>query len=99
MGAHARGRVENVRGRPLSRSGADVPEVIGTESRDPSAAAHQFGLTLMQLGKCDEALKVFGKVSDLDPTEDQYNDIVFRMGQCLVELERWEEASCTSAPV
>lgn len=59
--------------------------------RDPSAA-HQFGLTLMQLGKCEEALPVFGKVSDLDPTEDQYSDIVFRMGQCLVELERWEEA-------
>ena len=59
--------------------------------RDPSAT-HQFGLTLMQLGKCEEALSVFGKVSDLDPTEDQYTDIVFRMGQCLVELERWEEA-------
>jgi tetratricopeptide (TPR) repeat protein len=59
--------------------------------RDPSAT-HQFGLTLMQLGKCDEALPVFGKVSDLDPAEDQYTDIVFRMGQCLVELERWEEA-------
>lgn len=59
--------------------------------RDPSAT-HQFGLTLMQLGKCEEALPVFGKVSDLDPTEDQYSDIVFRMGQCLVELERWEEA-------
>jgi tetratricopeptide (TPR) repeat protein len=59
--------------------------------RDPSAT-HQFGLTLMQLGKCEEALPVFGKVSDLDPTEDQYADIVFRMGQCLVDLERWEEA-------
>jgi tetratricopeptide (TPR) repeat protein len=59
--------------------------------RDPSAT-HQFGLTLMQLGKCEEALSIFGKVSDLDPTEDQYTDIVFRMGQCLVELERWEEA-------
>lgn len=59
--------------------------------RDPSAT-HQFGLTLMQVGKCEEALPVFGKVSDLDPTEDQYSDIVFRMGQCLVELERWDEA-------
>ncbi len=66
-------------------------KLLELNPRDPSAA-HQFGLTLMQLGKCDEALKVFGKVSDLDPTEDQYNDIVFRMGQCLVELERWEEA-------
>jgi tetratricopeptide (TPR) repeat protein len=66
-------------------------KLLELNPRDPSAT-HQFGLTLMQLGKCEEALPVFGKVSDLDPTEDQYSDIVFRMGQCLVELERWEEA-------
>jgi tetratricopeptide (TPR) repeat protein len=66
-------------------------QLLQLNPRDPSAT-HQFGLTLMQLGKCEEALSVFGKVSDLDPTEDQYTDIVFRMGQCLVELERWEEA-------
>jgi len=66
-------------------------KLLELNPRDPSAT-HQFGLTLMQLGKCEEALPVFGKVSDLDPTEDQYADIVFRMGQCLVELERWEEA-------
>jgi tetratricopeptide (TPR) repeat protein len=66
-------------------------KLLELNPRDPSAT-HQFGLTLMQLGKCEEALPVFGKVSDLDPTEDQYTDIVFRMGQCLVELERWEEA-------
>jgi len=66
-------------------------KLLQLNPRDPSAT-HQFGLTLMQLGKCEEALPVFGKVSDLDPTEDQYADIVFRMGQCLVELGRWEEA-------
>jgi tetratricopeptide (TPR) repeat protein len=66
-------------------------KLLELNPRDPSAT-HQFGLTLMQLGKCEEALPVFGKVSDLDPTEDQYSDIVFRMGQCLVEMERWEEA-------
>jgi tetratricopeptide (TPR) repeat protein len=66
-------------------------KLLALNPRDPSAT-HQFGLTLMQLGKCEEALPVFGKVSDLDPTEDQYSDIVFRMGQCLVELQRWEEA-------
>jgi tetratricopeptide (TPR) repeat protein len=66
-------------------------KLLELNPRDPSAT-HQFGLTLMQLGKCEEALPVFGKVSDLDPTEDQYTDIVFRMGQCLVELQRWEEA-------
>jgi tetratricopeptide (TPR) repeat protein len=66
-------------------------KLLELNPRDPSAT-HQFGLTLMQLGNCEEALPVFGKVSDLDPTEDQYSDIVFRMGQCLVEMERWEEA-------
>jgi tetratricopeptide (TPR) repeat protein len=66
-------------------------KLLELNPHDPSAT-HQFGLTLMQLGKCEEALPVFGKISDLDPSEDQYTDIVFRMGQCLVELERWEEA-------
>ena len=59
--------------------------------KDPNAS-HQFGLTLMQVGKCKEALTIFGKVSDLDPTDELYADTVFRMGQCLVELEQWEEA-------
>ena len=59
--------------------------------KDPNAS-HQFGLTLMQVGKCKEALSIFGKVSDLDPTDELYADTVFRMGQCLVELEQWEEA-------
>lgn len=66
-------------------------KLLALNPRDPSAT-HQFGLTLMQVGKCKEALTVFGKVSELDPTEDLYSDIVFRMGQCLVELEQWEDA-------
>jgi len=59
--------------------------------KDPNAT-HQFGLTLMQVGKCKEALAIFGKMSDLDPTDELYADTVFRMGQCLVDLEQWEEA-------
>lgn len=55
-------------------------------------ANHQLGLTLMQLGRCKDALTVFGKVSNLDPSEEDYADTVFRMGQCLVELEQWENA-------
>lgn len=55
-------------------------------------ATHQLGLTLMQLGRCEEALAVFGKMSDLDPSEEDYADTTYRMGQCLVELNRWEEA-------
>jgi tetratricopeptide (TPR) repeat protein len=55
-------------------------------------ATHQLGLTLMQLGRCEEALAVFGKMSDLDPSEEDYADTTYRMGQCLVELKRWEDA-------
>lgn len=55
-------------------------------------ANYQLGLTLMQLGRCKDALAVFGKVSNLDPNEDDYADTVYRMGQCLVELEQWEDA-------
>jgi tetratricopeptide (TPR) repeat protein len=66
-------------------------KLLALNPRDPNAT-HQFGLTLMQVGKCKEALSVFGKISDLDPADDQYADTVYRMGQCLVELEQWEEA-------
>lgn len=59
--------------------------------KDP-LATHQLGLTLMQLGRCEEALAVFGKMSDLDPSEEDYVDTTYRMGQCLVELQRWEDA-------
>ena len=46
----------------------------------------------MQLGRCKDALTVFGKMSNLDPDDEDYADTVFRMGQCLVELEQWEDA-------
>lgn len=55
-------------------------------------ATHQLGLTLMQLGRCKEALNVFGTVLNLNPSEEDYADTVFRMGQCMVELEEWEDA-------
>ena len=55
-------------------------------------ANYQLGLTLMQLGRCKDALTVFGKISNLDPSDEDYADTVFRMGQCLVELEQWEDA-------
>ncbi len=55
-------------------------------------ANYQLGLTLMQLGRCKDALTVFGKMSNLDPTDEDYADTVFRMGQCLVKLEQWEDA-------
>jgi tetratricopeptide (TPR) repeat protein len=55
-------------------------------------ATHQLGVTLMQLSRCEEALAVFGRISDLDPSEEDYADTTYRMGQCLVELKRWEDA-------
>lgn len=58
---------------------------------DPTAN-HQLGLSLMHLGRCKEALPVFGAMLNLDPSDDDYTDTVYRMGQCMVELEQWEEA-------
>lgn len=55
-------------------------------------ATHQLGLTLMQLDRCEEALAVFGNMSNLDLSEENYADSTYRMGQCLVELKRWEDA-------
>ncbi|MCP9446104.1 MAG: tetratricopeptide repeat protein [Nitrospira sp.] len=55
-------------------------------------ATHQLGITLMQLGRCEEALAAFGNLFSLDLSEEDYADATFRMGQCLVKLERWEEA-------
>ncbi|MBI3357292.1 MAG: tetratricopeptide repeat protein [Nitrospirae bacterium] len=65
--------------------------LLALNPRDP-VATHQLGLTLMQLGRCEDALRVFGNMSNLNPNEEDYADTVFRMGQCLVELERWEDA-------
>ena len=65
--------------------------LIVLNPNDPTAM-HQLGLTLMQLGRCKDALAVFGNTFNLDPGEEEYSDTVFRMGQCLVELEQWEDA-------
>ena len=65
--------------------------LLALNPNDP-LANHQLGLTLMQLGRCKDALTVFGKMSNLDPSDEDYADTVFRMGQCLVELEQWEDA-------
>jgi hypothetical protein len=46
----------------------------------------------MQLGQCKEALAVFGNMSNLNPSEEDFADTTYRMGQCYVELERWEDA-------
>jgi tetratricopeptide (TPR) repeat protein len=65
--------------------------LLALNPKDPTAV-HQLGLTLMELGRCKEALTVFGKMSSLDTSDEEHADTVFRIGQCLVELEQWEEA-------
>lgn len=65
--------------------------LLALNPRDPTAT-HQLGLILMQLGRCKDAIDVFGNLFNLDPGEEDYADTVFRMGQCLVELRQWEEA-------
>lgn len=55
-------------------------------------ANYQLGLTFIQLGRCKDALTVFGKVSNLDPNDEDYADTVYRMGQCFMQLEQWEDA-------
>jgi len=66
-------------------------KLLALNPKDPTAT-HSLGLILMQLGKCEEALTIFQKMSDLDPSEEEYADSMFRRGQCLVEMERWEDA-------
>ncbi|ALA57912.1 tetratricopeptide repeat protein [Nitrospira moscoviensis] len=65
--------------------------VLALNPQDP-LATHQLGITLMRLGRCRDALALFGNVLNLNPSEEDYADTVFRMGQCLVELEQWEDA-------
>lgn len=59
---------------------------------DPTAT-YYLGVILMQLGRCKEALAVLGPMFSPDPSAEDYVDTVFRIGQCLVELEQWEIAS------
>lgn len=66
-------------------------KLLSLNPSDP-IATHQLGLTLMQLGRCEDALAVFGTLSNLNPNEEDFADTTYRMGQCYVELERWEDA-------
>lgn len=66
-------------------------QLLALNPNDPSAT-HQLGLALMHLGRCKDALTVFGTMFNLDPSDEDYADTVYRMGQCMVELEQWEEA-------
>lgn len=66
-------------------------KMLALNPRD-AVATHQLGVTLMELGRCEDALAVFDNMSNLDPSEEDFADTTFWMGQCYVELERWDEA-------
>lgn len=65
--------------------------LLALNPKDPTAV-YQFGVVLMKQARCEEALDVFRKMSTLDSEDEDYADTVFRMGQCLVELKRWDDA-------
>ncbi len=56
------------------------------------AATHELGMTLLALERCEEAIKTFETMSTLDPSDEVYADTFFRIGQCLMNLEKWSEA-------
>lgn len=66
-------------------------KLLALNPSDP-VATQQLGLTLMQLNRCEEAIDVFGNMSNLNPKEEDFADTTYRMGQCYAELERWEDA-------
>lgn len=66
-------------------------ELLRLNPMDPYANQH-LSLILMGLGRCKEALAFSLPAAELDPTDEEQTTTAFRMGQCLVELERWEEA-------
>lgn len=65
--------------------------LLALNPRDPTAT-RQLGLTLMELGRCEEAIPFFRQLATSDATDEEYADAIFRAGQCLVKLERWSEA-------
>ncbi len=59
-------------------------------------ATYELGATLMELGHYEESIKLLRQGIDLGPTTGTFSEIfldsIYRIGQCLVHLERWEEA-------
>ena len=59
-------------------------------------ATYELGATLMELGHYEESIKLLRQGIDLGPSSGTFSEIfldsIYRIGQCLVHLERWEEA-------
>jgi tetratricopeptide (TPR) repeat protein len=57
---------------------------------------YELGCTLMELGHHEEAVNLLQKSIELGPTSGSYSDIfldsIFRIGQSLVALKRWDDA-------
>jgi tetratricopeptide (TPR) repeat protein len=67
-------------------------EILALRPSDQQAT-YELGVTLMELDRYEEAIDVLQKGIDLGASTEVYLDSVFRIGQCLVELERWSEAA------
>lgn len=57
-----------------------------------SVGIYQLGISLVQVGRCEDAVAVFKKMTAPNSSDELYADMRFRMGQCLVKMEQWEEA-------
>ena len=66
-------------------------EVLTLKPSDQQAT-YELGSTLMELDHYEEAIDFLQKGIDLGAPNEVYLDSLFRIGQCLVELERWSEA-------
>jgi len=57
---------------------------------------YELGSTLMELGQHEEALSLLQKGVELGPTSGEFSEVfldsIFRIGQSLAGLERWQEA-------
>ena len=49
-------------------------------------------MTLLGLDRCEEAIEVFASMSTMDPSDEVYADAFFRVGRCLMKMEKWTEA-------
>ncbi len=66
-------------------------ELLRLNPMDPLAGQH-LSLILMALGRCKDALAVSQAGSEFDPTDEEHTTTAFRLGQCMMELGRWEDA-------
>jgi len=84
---YANGRFQEA--EPLLRQ---VVDLRPTDYR----ATYELGVTLLELGHYEEAIQFLQKGIDLGPTSgtftEMFLDSIFRIGQALTHLERWQEA-------